>query len=80
MRAENDHALKIQGMDDRRKIQVLLAMTEPVVKRVAELGSIRLYNLAVATARRNTGSLSTSCLVCYSRLLRPLIGPGPVSP
>ena len=58
MRAENDQ-LKIQGMEDRRKIQVLLTMTEPVANRVAEPGSIRLYNSAVATARRkNTGSLS----------------------
>jgi hypothetical protein len=59
VRAENDQ-LKIQGMEDRRKIQVLLTMTEPVANRVAEPGSIRLYNSAVATARRNTGSLSTS--------------------
>ena len=59
VRAENDHALKIQGMEDRRKIQMLLVMTEPVANRVAEPGSIRLYNSAVATARRkNTGSLS----------------------
>jgi hypothetical protein len=49
--AENHHALKIQGMENRRKIQMLLVMAEPVANRVAEPGSIRLYNLAVATAQ-----------------------------
>ena len=82
VRAENDQ-LKIQGMDDRRKIQVLLAMTEPVANRVAEPGSIRLYNPAVATARRkNTGSLSIDIA---PGLLSPpsstsTIGPGPARP